>query len=70
MDSSRVDDLMDEPYKVLGRKHRILRHDPAFIACLSLDRGLEEGLKAYLHLILDEDKTLSRLFRVIEDVEV
>ena len=66
LDSSDIDRLMDEPYKILGGRHRILRHDPSFIIALLLDKGIDAGLKAWLHLILDEDKSLARLFKSLE----
>jgi len=35
---------------------------PAFVICLSLDKGFKEGLKAWLYLVLDEDKNFEKNF--------
>lgn len=49
-----VDDRKDKPYKVLGRRHRILYHDPATNLVLALETGDPKAfLAGALHDILD-----------------
>ena len=43
---------MDEPYKRLGPRHRMLRHD--LLSCIIVSRGDPRRLaSAILHLLLD-----------------
>jgi len=55
LQTAEIDKLMDEPFKILGRRHRILRHDETFILLLA-NFSEEAALCAWLHLMLDEDK--------------
>jgi len=43
----------DEPYRWLGRKHRILRHDPLSIT-LKYHNDPERLAAAFLHVLTDE----------------
>jgi len=51
-----VHSWMDEPYRWLGRRHRILRHDPLSILLKYLD---DPGrlASAYLHIIADKSSS-------------
>jgi len=69
LDSSKVDKYIDRPYKFLGRKHRKLRHDVATIVYLGLKDGEEAMISAYLHVLLDEDRSLARLFKSLKELE-
>lgn len=59
---SNVDRWMDEPYRWLGRRHRVLRHDPL---SLYLRYGpTPEFLAGLLHVALDEgDSAVKRKLR-------
>jgi len=47
---------MDEPYKILGKKHRILRHDPI---TLFLKYGPSpEFISGLLHIMADRGESL------------
>jgi hypothetical protein len=59
---------MDEPYKSLGPKHRILRHTPQEII---LKFGFsDEALSGLLHIYADKkSKEINKLFKFFEEIE-
>jgi len=59
---------MDEPYRSLGRKHRILRHSPQEII---LKYGLsDEALSGLLHIYADKKtREINKLFKFFKEIE-
>ncbi|MDI6798472.1 MAG: hypothetical protein QMD12_00510 [Candidatus Aenigmarchaeota archaeon] len=66
----RVHYLIDLPYKFLGRKHRILFHDPISAVIVGYLTGGKKGtISALTHIATDYcmselDKYLKNLFKV------
>jgi len=58
---------IDEPYKSLGRKHRILRHSPHEVI---LKYGLsDEALSGLLHIYADrKSNEINKLFKFFERI--
>jgi hypothetical protein len=59
--------FLDQPYKSFGRRHRAVRHDAATICLLGL-KNSKEALPAWLHVVLDESKTLQRFLKLLLEV--
>jgi hypothetical protein len=59
---------MDEPYKLLGRKHRILRHTPQEVI---LKFGFsDEALSGLLHILADKkSKEIKKIIKLFEEIE-
>lgn len=53
---------MDKPYTVLGRRHRILRHDPLSILYLALINP-RYGASALLHVLADYSYTTMKKYK-------
>ena len=68
IDSSRFDRYIDEPYKHLGKKHRKIRHDTTTILYLGLKHGDKGLIAGYLHVLLDENEELVRVFKSLRRV--
>lgn len=63
-----VHGVLDRPVKYLGRKHRVLRHDPAEAALIGYRiAGAEGALAALLHVTVDnfftKDKQLASMIK-------
>jgi hypothetical protein len=59
---------IDEPYKYLGRKHRILRHTPQEVI---LKFGFsDEALSGLLHILADKkSKEITKIVKLFEEIE-
>ena len=64
----RINGFLDSPSRVLGPNHRILFHDEETIGRISMF-DLDSGMAAMLHKILDENKDLQNLMRVMAIVD-
>lgn len=65
--------VLDGPVKFLGRKHRVLYHEPAEAALIGYEiAGFEGALAALLHVTVDElcsrEKRLSGLIKRVKSV--
>lgn len=63
-----IHQILDAPVKILGRRHRILFHDPVEAALIGYRLGGTEAAEAaLLHVIVDrvfsENKKLGEMFR-------
>ncbi len=63
-DHDNINKFLDSPSRVLGPNHRILFHDEETIGRISMF-DLDSGLAAMLHKILDENKDLEKVLRVM-----
>jgi hypothetical protein len=68
-----VHKALDGPVKFLGRKHRVLYHEPAEAALIGYRiAGCEGALAALLHVAVDEmcshDKKLNALIKRVKSV--
>jgi hypothetical protein len=60
--------LIDYPVRFLGKKHRILFHDPiSALAIGFLSDGLKGSISALAHLALDEAYSKNKLLRQLID---
>jgi len=50
----------DKPFKVLGRRHRVVFHDPATNIILGLLFGPEAMVSGFLHDLADHAESLAR----------
>jgi len=50
----------DKPYKVLGRRHRVVFHDPDTNIILGLLFGPEAMVSGFLHDLADQAESLAR----------
>ena len=58
----KVHDRMDQPTKILGKRHRIFFHDMQSIMAL-FNGNPEQLMSAYIHILLDETCSQNRDFK-------
>lgn len=59
---------VDEPWRILGRMHRILFHDEKIDPLITymVTRDIGAALAHYLHIRLDKDKKLQKTMKKIK----
>lgn len=67
-DFDEINAFLDAPVRVKGPRHRILFHDEDTIAKMSVF-DIELGMATMLHKILDENKELEDVLKVLRIVE-
>jgi hypothetical protein len=60
----RINAFLDSPARVLGPNHRIVFHDAETIGRIGMF-DFDSGVAAMLHKILDENKELEKVLRVM-----
>jgi hypothetical protein len=64
----RTHKLIDYPARFLGKKHRILLHDPISALIVGfLSDGLKGSISALSHIALDETYSKNKLFKQLID---
>lgn len=72
MSITKIDELnkkIDEPYKTMGRYHRVLNHstDPARIDSLIITNGnMDKEMVRQVHIFVDNHKKLAELVELNE----
>lgn len=57
--------IMDAAHAVLGKRHRIIAHDPITIGLFFL-KNKKKGIAALSHVMLDRNKKLQKLMVIMD----